>query len=61
MFKYIEVYKDYEKVATQHFSEGVTIIPRVGEYIQIKGLYISHRVTSITYNYWDGVICVSVY
>lgn len=60
MFKYIEVYKNYKKVATQHFEDGVTIIPRVGEYIQIKGLFTSYRIKSITYNYWDGVLCITV-
>lgn len=61
MFKEIEVYKDYKAIARQHFSEGVKLVPKKGDYIKIKGMYTTYRVKLIEYNYADGVIEISVY
>lgn len=60
MFKCIEVYRDYEKVAVQFLKDGINIIPKKGDYIQIDGMAISYRVTRIVYDYRKNIIQFTV-
>lgn len=60
MFKCIEVYREYKKVATQYFKDNISTIPKKGDYIQINGMAISYRVTNLLYDYRTNSIKVYV-